>query len=183
MPHPKDRKSQLRFQTQNSMMNLLKKGISKRNFYMFNSPWKFFGWPSAEKFEAEKLVVLTGDLSIISIGKVLKADLKKSFFCYKYWWASISTILVITKIYIYIYIYFFLFYFIIVIDDVKPTYLDSVNSNIYSCILSLLKLYGIVSLMKWIYCIYANLFNFWFDKRQRYVMLNFANSTVGYENG
>ena len=109
MPHPKDRKSQLRFQTQNSMMNLLKKGISKRNFYMFNSPWKFFGWPSAEKFEAEKLVVLTGDLSIISIGKVLKADLKKSFFCYKYWWASISTILVITKIYIYIYIYIFLF--------------------------------------------------------------------------
>ena len=108
MPHPKDRKSQLRFQTQNSVMNLLKKGISKRNFYMFNSPWKFFGWPSAEKFEAEKLVVLTGDLSIISIGKVLKADLKKSFFCYKYWWASISTILVITKIYIYIYIFLFI---------------------------------------------------------------------------
>ena len=117
---------------------------------MFNSPWKFFGWPSAEKFEAEKLAVLTGDLS-------LKADLKKSFFCYKYWWASISnyvynTILVMTKIYIYI--YFFLFYFIIVIDDVKPTYLDSVNSNIYSCILSLLKLYGIVSLYMRIYLIF-----------------------------
>ena len=33
---------------------------------------------------------------------------------------------------------------------------------------------------------YANLFNFWFDKRQRYVtshMLNFDNSTMGYENG
>ena len=114
MPHPKDRKSQLRFQTQNSMMNLLKKRISKRNLYMFNSPWKFFGWPSAEKFEAEKLAVHTGDLSIISIGKALKADLKKSFFCYKYWWASISnyvynTILVITKIYI------FLLYFTLVL--------------------------------------------------------------------
>ena len=33
---------------------------------------------------------------------------------------------------------------------------------------------------------YANLFNFWFDKRQRYAtshMLNFGNSTMGYENG
>ena len=35
---------------------------------------------------------------------------------------------------------------------------------------------------------YANLFDFWFDKRQRYVslislrMLNFFNSTLGYEN-
>ena len=162
---------------------------------MFNSPWIFFGWPSAEKFEAEKLVVLTGDLSIISIGKVLKADLKKSFFVINtgepvsatmsitLFWLSRRYIYIYIYIYIYVYIYFFLFYFIIVIDDVKPTYLDSVNSNIYSCILSLLKLYGIVSLMKWIYCIYANLFNFWFDKRQRYVMFNFANSTVGYENG
>ena len=42
-------------------------------------------WPSAEKFEAEKLAALTGNLSIILIGKVLKADQKKSLSCYNYW--------------------------------------------------------------------------------------------------
>ena len=55
------------------------------------------------------------------------------------------------------FIYFFLFYFSIVIDNAKPTYFDSVNSNIYSFILSLLKLYGIFSFMRWMHCIYLTL--------------------------
>ena len=36
--------------------------------------------PSAEKVEAEKLAAFTGDISIISIGKVLKADQKNPYF-------------------------------------------------------------------------------------------------------
>ena len=41
-----------------------------------------------------------------------------------------------------------LFYFNFVIDDAKQTCLDCVNSNIYSCILSLLKLHRIFWFMK-----------------------------------
>ena len=37
---------------------------------------------------------------------------------------------------------YFLIYFSFVIDNAKPTWLDCVNSNIYSSILSLLKLHG-----------------------------------------
>ena len=79
-------------------------------------PWKFLVWPSAGK-----LAALTGDLSTTSIGKVLKADQKKSLSATMsktlFWWSRRFT-------------YFFLFYLSVVIDNVKPAYLDLVNSNI-----------------------------------------------------
>ena len=46
-----------------------------------------------------------------------------------------------------------LFYFIFVVDNAKPTCLDCVNSNIYSCILSLLKLHGRFWFMNYMCCI------------------------------
>ena len=78
-----------------------------------------------------------------------------------------------------------LFYYRFVIDTAKPTSLVCVNSNIYSCILPLLKLGGTFWFMTWLCCIYliltyfvlmkyANLFDFWFDKRQRYLIFTYA---------
>ena len=74
--------------------------------------------------------------------------------------------------------FFFFILFHFVIDNSKPTCLDCVN--IYSCILSLLKLQGTFCFMNSMCCIhliltksvvvrYTNLFDFWFDKRQWYV--------------
>ena len=151
MPHPKDGKNQLRFQRQNFTLNLLE--ISR------SSPGPENSWCGYQQKNSkhEKLAALTGDLSIISKGKVIKADPKNPYFVINtgqpvsatksitlFWWSRR-------------FIYFFLFYFSIVIDNAKPTYFDSVNSNIYSFILSLLKLYGIFSFMRWMHCIYLTL--------------------------
>ena len=66
------------------MLNLLKTN-HKNKFLEVHQTLKFLVWPSVERFKAEKLAALMGVLLIISIGKVLKADQKKSLFCYKYW--------------------------------------------------------------------------------------------------
>ena len=69
-------------------------------------------------------------------------------------------------------------YLSFVTDNTKPTCLDCVN--IYSCILLLLKLQGTFCFMNQMCCTYlilaksvlvtyTNLFDFWLDKRQRYV--------------
>ena len=52
------------------------------------------------------------------------------------------------------------FYFSFVIDNAKPTCLDCVNSNIYSFILSLLKLHGTFCFMNQMCCIYLILTKF-----------------------
>ena len=69
--------------------------------------------------------------------KIFKANRKKSL----YRVSNYSTILVVTEIYI----SSSLFYFSFFIDNMKPTCLYCVNSDIYSCILSLLKLHGTFS--------------------------------------
>ena len=65
------------------------------------------------------------------------------------------------------FIYFF-FIFSFVIGNAKPTCLDCVNNNIYSGIYLLQNLHG--TLWHWRSLRYANLFRFWFDKRQQYVI-------------
>ena len=136
------------------------------------------------QFEARKLVATRKRK--ISKGKVFRADRKKSFFCYNYWWSNISyyvysTIFVITKIHIFL----LLFYFSFFIDNAKPTGLDCVNSNFYSSIFSLWKLHRTFCFMNLMFCMhlilkkivlmkYKNLFEFWFDKSQRYVIFTHA---------
>ena len=93
-------------------------------------------------FEAEKLVV-TGETNFFSWLSQKERTLKqieKNAYIVNYWSTKLclchyvySTILVITMICI-----FLLLYFTFVIDNLKPTSLDCVNNNIYSCILSLL---------------------------------------------
>ena len=74
MPHPKDGKNQLRFQRQNFTLNLLE--ISR------SSPGPENSWCGYQQKNSkhEKLAALTGDLSIISKGKVIKADPKNPYF-------------------------------------------------------------------------------------------------------
>ena len=79
---------------------------------------------------------------IISKGKIFRADQKRNPYIVNNWRAGVSKYT----------IHYFgdhkdfyissLFYFSFVIDNAKPTCLDCVNSNIYSCLLSLLKLHG-----------------------------------------
>ena len=161
MSHPKDGKNQLRFQMQNFMRNLLKKN-HKKKFLEVHQALRILRVAISRKIWSRKISCTYWG----SFGKVLKALKarksskswsKKPFLVINtgepvsatmsvtlFWWSRRFR-------------YFFLSYLSIVIDNAKPVYLDSVNSNIYSRILSLLKLYGIFSFMKWMYCIYLTL--------------------------
>ena len=83
----------------------------------------------------QKNFAITGDrnFQLSPKNRVLEPIEKKSVDCYVY-----STILVITKSSQYI---SSLFYFSFIVYNAKPAWLDCVNSNIYSWILSLLKLH------------------------------------------
>ena len=79
---------------------------------------------------------------IISKGKIFRADRKKSLYCY----LLVSRCQQLCLQHYFgdhedLYIFSSLFCFSFVINNTKPTSLDCVNSNIYSCILSLLKLH------------------------------------------
>ena len=75
------------------------------------------------RFEAEELTITEEKSFWLSQRERFLATIEKNL----YWWASVySTILVITELQF--------------CCNAKPTCLDCVNSNIYSCILSLLKL-------------------------------------------
>ena len=87
---------------------------------------------SIGRFDAEKLAVTGRKKLIISKGKVFRADRKKLQQLYLQHYFGDHKDLYISS----------LFYFNFVIDNAKPTYLDGVNSNICSCIFSLLKFQG-----------------------------------------
>ena len=123
------------------------------------------GW-----FEAE--LAVTGEkLFRLSQKERFLEPIKKNPYIVNYWWAGVRN---------YVWHYFgdhedlyisSLFYFTFVIDNAKLTCFDCVNSNIYSCILSFLKLhrtFWVMNLMCCIYLVltlfilmrYANLFYF-----------------------
>ena len=164
--HPKYGENQLDFQIQNLMLNLLKKrSLKKLNIQDAFWPLKIivvairnhiisFRFPDTSEqlrktkiswFKAEKLAVTWGKKFDYLKRKVFIADRKKfltslitSEQAYVY-----STILVITRNLC----VSSLFYFSFAIDNARARCLDCVNSNIYSCILSLFKLHGTIWFM------------------------------------
>ena len=145
MPHPKYGKNQLDFKIY--MLNLLKKIYQKKsNIQEACQTLKIIGVANSSHIILFRFLPISGHynwrkkfVSIISKGKIFRAYNKNPYIV-NYWWTGVSnyfysTILVITKIYIFLHLYFTSVY-------AKPTCLDCVHSNIYSCILSLLKLQG-----------------------------------------
>ena len=91
--------------------------------------------------QSKRISCNRGENFLLSQMERFLEPIEKSPYIVNYLWAGVgsyvySIILVITKIYIPSSLFHFSF-----VIEAEPTFLDCMNSNIYSCILSLLKLH------------------------------------------
>ena len=162
MPHPKDGKNQLDSQTENFTLNLLRKKFINKIKYSRSPPdpdfvgvtisshviyFQFFPfsrhlWTTQENqdcsIRSRRVSCNWGENFRLSQKERFLEPIEKSPYIVNYLWAGVSSyvysiILVIIKVYTSSSLFHFSF-----VIEMKPTFLDSVNSNIYSCILSLL---------------------------------------------
>ena len=200
MPQPKDGKNRLDSQTQNFMLNFLRKkfinkikysrrlpdpdifGVTISSHVIYFSIFAIFQ-ALVDNSGKPKLLIRSRRTSCnwrenfrLSKKKRFLEQIERSPFIVNYLWAGVnnyvhSIMLVITKIYVSSSLFHFSF-----VIEAKPTYHDCVNSNIcrYFMIVEVARIILIYKLdLLYIFDInivflmrYANLFDFWFDKRQ-----------------
>ena len=161
VPQPKDGKNQLNSQSKNFMLNLLRKKFINKIKYSRSSPDPdflgvtisihviyFWFLPFSRHLQTtqenqnwsirrRRISGNWAENSSLSQKERFLEPIKKISYIVNYLWAGVyGIILVITKIYIFSSLFHLSF-----VIEAKATFLDCADSNIYSCILSLLKLH------------------------------------------
>ena len=153
------------FQTQRFMLNLLRKKFINKikysrssldpdflgltitshviyfRFLLFSIRLRATQENQNRSIRSKRISCNRGENFLLSQMERFLEPIEKSPYIVNYLWAGVgsyvySIILVITKIYIPSSLFHFSF-----VIEAEPTFLDCMNSNIYSCILSLLKLH------------------------------------------